>query len=212
MRGRVGVETADEADADGGEADAVWRPVLQGRYARARARHAVERAEAYELARDVALERGICGPELRITDIDEGALDVWGTTWHGAHPSGAGKWNWPGLVERVPRRAAVLPIAIWYGADLCGLALGRASRHRANGSRHTVTLTHVERRPEPPDVPLRGQIVLIASEVGMGYGQALGARRLRLLNPDRNLLRFYQRHGFDTVWENEIPVYCEREV
>jgi hypothetical protein len=202
----------EAADANGGEADAVWRPVLATRYARARARHAIERAEAYEVARDVALERGICGPDLRITDIDEYALEVWHRTWLGTHPSGAGSWNWPALVEQVPHRAAVLAIAIWYGTDLCGLALGRASRRRANGSRHTVTLTHIERRPEPPDVELRGHIVVIAVEVGLRYGRGIGARRLRLRNPDRNLLRHYQLNGFDTVWENGIPVYCEREV
>jgi hypothetical protein len=123
--------------------------VLRSSYAVARARHTVARQEAYDGARDDAIAERVCGPELRITDIDAHALATRERTWSGVHPSGAGGWNWPGLVERLPSRAAVLPIAIWYGNDLCGLALGQASRHRADGCRHTVTLTYVERRPEP---------------------------------------------------------------
>lgn len=204
------MEAVDEADA--GDNEGVWRAVLQSRYARARTRHALERQQAYEIARSFALQRRICGPELRITDIDPAALEAWQRTWLGVHPSGTGSWNWPGLVEQLPHRAAVLPFAIWHGMDLCGLALGRASRRRANGSRHTLTLTHLERRPEPPAVPLRGHTVLLAVEVALRYGRAIGARRLRLQDPDRNLLQYYRRHGFDPFWVNGIPVYCEREI
>lgn len=200
------------ADARREEREEVWRIVLRSGYARARARHTMERVEAYEFARERALANGVCGPDLRIADIEASTLDEWSRTWSGTHPSGAGKWNWPELVARLPRRAAVLPIALWYGDDLCGLALGYASRRRANGSRHTVTLTHVERRPEPPAVPLRGHVISIMTEVALGYGLGIGARRLRLRNPDRNLLRYYQTLGFTTVWDGEIPVYCEREV
>jgi hypothetical protein len=172
----------------------------------------MERAEAYELARDVVLERGSCGPGLRFDDIETSTLAVWERTWSSVHPSGAGNWNWRGLVEQLPHRAAVLPIAIWYGDDLCGLALGQTSRRRTNASRHTVTLTHIERRPEPPAVPLRGQVVSLVVEVALRYGMAIGARRLRLRKPDLNLLKHYELLGFKVVWKNGVPVHCEREV
>jgi hypothetical protein len=199
-------------DSEPSEPGEVWKAVLRPQYAAARARHATERAEAYEVARELMLERGICGPELRIADIDAHTLEVWRSTWRGVHPSGAGSWNWPSLVERLPHRAAVLRYGIWYDGDLCGLALGQASRARANRSRHTVSLTYVERRPEPPAVLLRGYIILIAVEVALRYGRAIGAQRLRLRNPDVNLLGQYQRTGFNAVWKGGIPIYCEREV
>ena len=44
------------------------------------------------------------------------------------------------------------------------------------------------------------------------YGIALGARRLRLRNPDRNLLWYYQLLGFEVVWNGDEPVYCEQEI
>jgi hypothetical protein len=189
-----------------------WLPVLQPRYARARTRHARFRADAYEMTRDDIIRRGVYGPDLRIGDIDAAALLAWENTWTGEHPSGAGRWNWHALVQNIPRRAAVLPIAIWYGNDLCGLAIGQASRRRFNGSRHTVTLTHVERRPEPPDVPLRGHIIALATAAAENYGIAIGARRLCLRAPDRRLLTYYQRYGFVTVWKGNLPVHCEREI
>jgi len=103
-------------------------------------------------------------------------------------------------------------MAIWFNGDLCGLALGYASRHRVFGVRHTITLTHVERRPEPPEVPLRGRVILIAITAAENYGITLGATRLRLSYPDRNLLRLYQRLGFSVAWKGDKPVYCEREI
>lgn len=136
--------------------DEEWLPVLPPAYAAARARHRLAREEAYVVAREDSTKKGICGPDLRITDLDERALNVWTHTWRGNHPSGAGGWPWPSLLEQLPHRAAVLPIAILYGDDLCGLALGQASKRRFIGSRHTITRTRVERRPEPPDVPVRG--------------------------------------------------------
>ena len=190
-----------------------WVGLVRPAYAFARGRHTIAREEAYEVAREDAIAAGMCGPELRLTDIDREALEAWRSTWTGTHPSGTGKWNWPALLERrLPHRAAVLPIAIWHGSDLCGMALGHASRHRANGSRHTVTLSFVERRPEPPHVPLRGQVVSIAVAAALSYGLIIGARRIRLRNPDRNLLAYYRGLGFTIVWSGGMPVYCEREV
>lgn len=186
--------------------------MLRSSYAVARARHAVARQEAYNSAREDAIQAGVCGPDLRIAEIDAHTLAAWQRTWIGVHPSGAGGWNWPGLVERLPSRAAVLPIAIWYGNDLCALALGQASRHRATGTRHTVTLTYVERRSEPPTVPLRGKVMYLAITAVRAYGISMGARRLRLRNPDRNLLWYYRLLGFEIAWKGGQPVYCEQEI
>lgn len=199
--GRTGAQAAEE-----------WLQVLRPAYAAARVRHADARSCAYFVARDEAVEHDLCGPELRITDIDAHALAAWESTWRGVHPSGAGGWNWRSLVDSLPRRAAVMPIAIWYGRDLCGLALGQASRRRWNGSRHTLTLTYVERRPEPPDVPLRGQVIMLAIAAARQYGLIVGARHLRLRSPDRNLLEYYQRLGFEVTWKGNVPLHCEREI
>lgn len=204
----MGVRRAGRGEEDEGE----WLPVLRPPYVDARYRHGKTRADAYEITRWYAIRDGVCGPELRITDIDEHALDVWQHTWLGVHSSGAGGWKWPTLVENLPRRAAVLRFAIWHGDDLCGLALGHLSRRRLIGARHTVTLTYVERRPEPPDVPLRGQVISLATEVAENYGIIIGARRLRLRRPDRGLLSYYEQHGFTTVWKGNSPLYCEREI
>jgi hypothetical protein len=170
------------------------------------------REDAYAIARDHAIKRGMCGPGLRLADIDAHALATWQHTWRGTHPSRAGGWNWPSLLERLPHRAAVLPIAIWYGDDLCSLALGQASRRRLNNSRHTITLTFVERRPEPPPVPLRGQVIAIVTAFAREYGLIVGARHLRLRAPDRNLLPYYEQLGFQVVWKGRLPVHCEKEI
>lgn len=154
----------------------------------------------------------MCGAELRFADIRGSTLDTWWHSWTGVHGSGAGGWDWPAIVGRVPRRAAVLPLAIWYGTDLCGLAVGYLSRCRRSGVRHTVTLTFLERRAEPPPVRLRGLVTLLAIAVAQNYGVARGARRIRLRNPDPNLLWFYRLLGFEIASKAGHPVCCEREI
>ncbi|HEX8243022.1 MAG TPA: hypothetical protein VF541_05995, partial [Longimicrobium sp.] len=180
-------------------------------YRSARTRHAGARLEAYAATYTDATPR--VGTALRLADIDRRALDAWRTTWRGrCHPSGVGGWSWPELVYNYRRRAAVLPLAIWYAGDLCGLALGYASRHRMVGARHTITLSYVERRPEPPRVPLHGFVIPLAVAAARNYGLAVGASRLRLAYPDRNLLGYYAALGFAVAWEGGRAVYCEQEI
>jgi hypothetical protein len=182
-------------------------------FRRASDRHRQARTKAYRAAREDAISNLGLGSELRIADVDAAALASWELSWgRRKHARGAGGWNWPELVRALPRRAAVLPMAMWYGSDLCGLALGQASRSRAGGVRHTFTLTHVERRPEPPPVPLRGFTVSLAVAVAENYGRALGATRLVLREPDRNLLPYYESVGFTVVQKLQEPLYCLKEI
>ncbi len=179
----------------------------------ARRRHAELRREAYGAARADAIRVGGIDPRLRIADIGEAALDRWRSTWGARrHPSGAGGWDWPRLVSAMPRKAAVLPIAIWFGTDLCGLALGYASRSRGTQGRGRVTLTFIERRPVPPAVPLAGRVIPLTVSVALNYGAALGARRLVLLDPDSRLLGYYELLGFTVVRRGGKPVSCIREI
>lgn len=182
-------------------------------YRAASDRHRRARLAAYDIARsDVIANLGI-GSELRLADIDAEAMAEWERSWaFRKHARGVGGWNWPELVRALPRRAAVLPMAAWYGSDLCGLALGQASRARAGGRRHTFTLTFVERRAEPPPVPLRGYIIRLAIAVAENYGRVLGATRLILRNPDRRLLAHYEVLGFQVVRDSRGPLYYLKEI
>ena len=189
-----------------------WQGPAQS-YKAARRRHADARLEAYEAARNDAVTSGGLGHDLRLADIDRHTLEVWRATWRGqSHAVGAGGWDWPRLVAGMPRRAAVLPLAMWYGEDLCGLSLGHASRSRSGGVRHTVSLTYAERRPDPPAVPLRGFVIPLAVAVAQNYGYAVGASRLLLRNPDPDVVWYYEVLGFDVVWKGSTPIYCKKEI
>jgi hypothetical protein len=153
------------------------------------------------------------GVRSRARRCDRAALGVWRSTWDcRRHGHGAGGWNWDELVASYHRRAALLPLAIWNGSDLCGLALGCASRHRAAGLRHTMTLNYIERRPEPPRVTLRGLVVPLAVAAARNYGLAPGATRLRLAYPDPRLLGYDGALGFSVAWKGATPLCCEQEI
>lgn len=181
-------------------------------YRRARERHAAVRHETYAITRDAAVATGICGPALRLADIDHRALQAWRETWTGRHSSGAGGWDWPRLVERLPHRPAIMPLAIWHGDDLCGMALGHLSPRRTGGRRLTVTVTRIERRPEPPQVVLRRNVALLAIAAARNYGSNFGARLIRIAHPDPRLIEFYNRLGFRVVWNGSGPIHCEQEL
>jgi hypothetical protein len=182
-------------------------------YQAASDRHRRARLAAYEAAREDAISNVRLGFQLRLADIDAAAMAEWERSWsRRKHPRGVGGWNWPELVRALPRRASVLPMAVWYGSDLCGLALGQASRSRAGGLRHTFTLTFVERRAEPPPVPLRGFIIRLAMGVAENYGHALGATRLVLRNPDFRLLAYYEALGFKVVKGLQGPLNLVKEI
>ena len=176
-------------------------------------RHRNARAAAYETTREDAIVHAGLGPELRIADIDDTALGVWERSWaRRKHANGGGGWNWPEIVRTLPHRAAVLPMAIWHGEDLCGLAVGQASRSRAGRVRHTLSLSFIERRPEPPPVAVRGSVVRLVVSAATEYGKLLGAKRLVLRNPDRNLLSYYAVQGFTIAWEGGRRSRCIREI
>lgn len=179
-------------------------------FSRARARHAHVRSLAYRVTAETAVREGWSTSGIRLADIDPHTLDVWRHSWTCPHPHGALPWNWDALVEHMPRRAAVVPLAIWHGETLCGLARGYLTRPRLHG-RNAAVMQYIEACPA--NHPLRGRIVEIAATAAEIYGAEFGARYLRLMNPDPALLAYYtQNFGFRVAYKGAVARYCEREI
>ena len=179
----------------------------------ARSQHAGIRREAYTATREEAMAVFNLGPQLRLADIDQIALDAWSATWNTQRPGGdTGRRDWPTLVQGFARKAAVLPLAIWYEEDLCALAIGRVLKARHGGMGYAVTLSYVERRPEPPRLPLKRTWTMLIVAAADNYGRALGAQWVRLRSPDRSLVPHYERMGFEIAREEKIVVYYQKEI
>ena len=113
-------------------------------------------------------------------------------------------------MRRMPRRAAVIPVAIWHGELLCGLGRGYLTRRRLGG-RQAAVLQYVESCPS--NHPLRGRIIEIAAAAAEIYGAESGARHLRLMNPDPALVGYYcSNFGFRVAHKGAAARYCEREI
>lgn len=180
-------------------------------YRLALARYAYIRAVAYEIVRDEAVDCGLAGPSLRLTDIDVHALEVWRSTWHGRHPSGDGGWDWERISRPLRRRPSAFHVAVWSGERLCGLAVGRPSARRAGGVRHTLSIHYMEAAPDQGH-PLRRRVALLVTAAAEVYGRGLGASRVRLIDPVPGALRLYIGLGFAVARFRGGPVYCEREI
>lgn len=148
---------------------------------------------------------------IQLTDIDARALDVWARTWAGAHPLGYGGWDWAALVARVCSRPSAFQVAVWSGDNLCGLAVGRISKRRASGRRHTVSLHYLEASPNR-DHPLRGRIAPLVITAAEAYGRELGAWRIRLVDPLPGVFRLYERLGFRIARPITTPLYFEKRI
>lgn len=166
---------------------------------------------AYDHAAGEALVRGVHRAPVRLADTDEQTIAVWRSTWTGRHPSGAGGWPWDVLLRKAWRRPSAFHLAIWSGGELCGLAVGRLSRRRVLGIRHTLSVHFMEGSPHPRH-PLKGDVALLVIVAADAYARAMGAHRLRLMNPLPGALPIYLRYGFTVARVTGQAVYCERRI
>jgi hypothetical protein len=174
-------------------------------------RYAHLRQAAFRAAEAEARRNGLVQRPFRFSEIDPSALDTWRSTWRGIQPFGYGAWDWEGLVPPIRRKPSGFHLAIWSGDHLCALAVGRASKRRPSGRRHTLPVHFLEGNPDPWH-PLKGQVADLAIACADAYGAALGARTLRLINPLPGLLRLYQGLGFSIAKIDSVPLYLERSI
>jgi len=111
-------------------------------------RYARIREVAFVLARAKAESRSGVEAPFRFEPIDQLALDAWQSTLHRPQPFGHGGWNWAAVVRPVWRRPCGFSLALWSESQLCGMMVGRVSRRRRSGRRHTLSLPYLEGNPD----------------------------------------------------------------
>jgi hypothetical protein len=100
---------------------------------------------------------------------------------------------------------------VWSGADLCGLGVGRLSKRRLSGVRHTVSVHYIE-SAHARDHPLRYLIAPLVIAAAEAYASLLGCTRIRLIEPLPGIIPMYEDLGFAVAWKAGQPVYCERRI
>jgi hypothetical protein len=174
-------------------------------------RYAYLRAAAFRAAEAEARQNSGIRAPFRFSQLGPATLDTWRYTWRGSQPFGYGGWNWPGLVKPVWRRPSGFHLAIWSQDQLCGLSVGRASKRRPGGRRHTLSIHFLEGNPDSTH-PLKGHVANLAIACADAYAAALGARTLRLVDPLPGLLRLYWGLGFSIATDDSAPLYLERSI
>ena len=91
------------------------------------------------------------------------------------------------------------------------MAVGRASKRRPCGLRHTLSIQYLEANPDPGH-PLKGFIAELALACAEADGAALGASRIRLTDPLPGVLRLYQGLGFSIARKSGTPLYLEKRI
>jgi hypothetical protein len=155
-------------------------------------------------------QRAITTP-VRLADIDVHALDVRWRTWTHPHWSGSGGWNWDDITRSVLRRPSAFRVAVWSGDRLLALAVGRASKRLASGRHQTLSLHFIESHPDRRH-PLRNRILGIIFNAAEEYGRAIGATRLRLVDPLPGSAPLYLHVGFGIAGRYGQHVYLERPI
>lgn len=106
---------------------------------------------------------------------------------------------------------AGFPLAIWSGGQLCGLMVGRPSKRRRSGYRHTLSLHFLEANPDRGHPP-RGHVAAVALNAAEAYARALQVSRVRLVDPLPGVVRIYERLGYRTGQEGAWPLYLEKRM
>lgn len=144
------------------------------------------RQQVYKAVPDV-----INMPHVKLTPINSEAL-AQNSTWHAAGripPNGG--WDWETWVSHYRRKHHKrFEAAIWYGKQLCGLCLGKAS-----GNNIHVRLEILEGSPSS-NHPLRGRIAFIALTATELYGYACGANQVRIIDPVQGAVNSYKALGY----------------
>jgi hypothetical protein len=97
-------------------------------------------------------------------------------------------------------------VAVWSGATLCGLAVGKPS----DGPSH-LAVRLLEGSPAQTH-PLKGYVAGCVAEAGISYARLLGKAQLRFLWPLPGALPTYRRLGFTVVADDPEPSYCFLEI
>jgi len=176
-------------------------------YQEAHERYAELRILAYDYALQRAISRGIATSATRMTPIAPAAIQTVQETWSlQRHWTGDGGWPWELIVRPFHKKPRSFHAALWEGAELCGLAVGKVSR-----GKNRITLRYMQSSPSPTH-PLRGRVTLLMFEAATAYGQALGCRSLRLRNPLPGALPIYLRLGFEFAETRRGIVYLNRKL
>lgn len=174
-------------------------------------RYAQIRAVVFDVAWENASRRLHVDAPFRFAPIDLATLDVWRATWTKPHPFRYGGWDWNAIVQPIWRRPAGLSLAVWSADRLCGLLAGRPSRRGSDGHRHTLSLHYLEGNADR-NHPLRGHVADLALGAAELYARALGASRVRLVEPLPGVHRIYKRLGYGIVQNRGSRIYFEKRI
>jgi hypothetical protein len=169
----------------------------------------LRRAACEEVIHEAVTAGGINVP-LHIAETDEETLAAW-RTWTDAHPSGFGNWDWERILRRAWRRPSAFHAAVWSGDVLCGLGVGRLSKRRLTGRRHTLSVHFIE-SAHTRDHPLRRRIGPLIVSAAETYGSLAGVSRILLIEPLAGVVPLYESLGYTVVQKAGQPVYCERRI
>jgi hypothetical protein len=178
--------------------------LAQQHYARLRQR-------AYDLVEREVVDAGFVHVPLRLTSTDEHTVVAWRAGWQGPHPTGYGNWEWDRILPRAWRRPSAFHVAVWSGDQLCGLGVGRLSKRRFIGVRHTISVHFVESAHDDRH-PLRGKVAALVIAAAEAYGREAGASRIRLIEPLPGVVDLYADYGFRVARKAGQTVYCERRI
>lgn len=163
------------------------------------------RRRAYDLVEQEALRSSFVTVPHRLADTDAHTVEVWRATWQVPHPAGFGNWPWDRLLARAWRRPSAFHVAVWSEKHLCGLGVGRLSKRRLVGVRHTISVHYVESAHDPQH-PLRRRIAALVIAAAEAYGRHAGASRIRLIQPLPGVIRLYEDEGFTVAHKAGQPV------
>lgn len=154
--------------------------------------HRRDAEERYAKLRRDALESAtqVAGGDVRFTEITIAALDA-ADAWSGDREV---LWDWKALRNEYRRTSPKrLEVALWRGADLFALSLGKP----AYSGKH-LRLDFVEARPKV--LGDRGKALPQVLLVYAVYGRLLGAQSIRIMSPlNDSLVQYYESWGYTYV-------------
>lgn len=168
-----------------------------GRYDkyRAQARELAHSSLPPKLKRDLAISN--------ITNRELASFKSWQY-----NPDRKVEWDWVFANRYCTVYPKALDMSVWFGNKLCSLSLGRPTYKGTE-----MRLDFIERTPD--NCPHAGEMFRISLLAYELYGELIGAKKLRIMEPmNKKLINHYTSYGGFTMVNSKkgVPHYLVREL
>lgn len=141
------------------------------------------------------LREGIDPGLVRFESISNSAIEARNVDWHESE-----SYPWEDVPGWMTRDRKGFDLALWYGAELCGLFYATPRR-----SSICIKVILLEGKPDPAH-PLKGEVAALALLAVEYYARMIKCTEIEIQDPEPLAVNWYQELGFSYTADGRLVI------